>query len=47
MKEIIESITDDNTVEMQASCIELVLEGMHLNKLLNKDRLQGEALYRM
>ena len=47
MKEIIESITDDNTVEMQASCIELVLEGMHLNKLLNKDRLQGEALYHM
>ncbi|HIE84429.1 MAG TPA: hypothetical protein EYQ00_11550, partial [Dehalococcoidia bacterium] len=47
MKEIVSSITDDNTVEMQASCIELVLEGMHLNKLLNKDKLQGEALYRM
>jgi hypothetical protein len=47
MKEIVDSITDDSTIEMQASCIELVLEGMHLNKLLNKDKLQGEALYRM
>jgi magnesium chelatase subunit I len=47
MKEIVSSITEDNTVEMQASCVELVLEGMHLNKLLNKDKLQGEALYRM
>ncbi len=29
-----------------ASAIELVLEGMHLSKRLNKDAVGGKALYR-
>ena len=32
--------------EVRASVIELLLEGLHLNKRLNKDELEGRALYR-
>jgi len=32
--------------EAQASVLELVLEGLHLNKRLNKDDLDGKVLYR-
>ena len=29
-----------------ASAVEFILEGLHLNKKLNKDRLAGKATYR-
>ena len=32
--------------EVKASVLELLLEGLHLNKRLNKDELEGRALYR-
>jgi magnesium chelatase subunit I len=32
--------------EVQASVLELVLEGLHLNKRLNKDEMDGKVLYR-
>ena len=32
--------------EVKASVMELLLEGLHLNKRLNKDELEGRALYR-
>jgi len=32
--------------EIKASVIEFLLEGLHLNKRLNKDELDGKALYR-
>jgi magnesium chelatase subunit I len=32
--------------EVKASVAELLLEGLHLNKRLNKDELEGRALYR-
>ena len=32
--------------EVKASVIEFLLEGLHLNKRLNKDQLDGKALYR-
>jgi magnesium chelatase subunit I len=32
--------------EVRASVIEFLLEGLHLNKRLNKDELDGKALYR-
>jgi len=31
---------------VRASVIEFVLEGLHLNKRLNKDEMGGRALYR-
>ena len=32
--------------EAQASVLELILEGLHLNKRLNKDEMDGKVLYR-
>jgi magnesium chelatase subunit I len=32
--------------EAQASVLELILEGLHLNKRLNKDEMEGKVLYR-
>jgi magnesium chelatase subunit I len=32
--------------EVQASVIEFLLEGLHLSKRLNKDDVDGRALYR-
>jgi magnesium chelatase subunit I len=33
-------------VAVIASCVEFVLEGLHLNKRLNKDRVGGRTQYR-
>jgi magnesium chelatase subunit I len=46
LAEVVGSISGDERAEVQASAIEFVLEGLHLNKRLNKDRLTGQALYR-
>jgi magnesium chelatase subunit I len=46
LAEAVGSVTGDERAEVQASAIEFVLEGLHLNKRLNKDRLTGQALYR-
>jgi len=32
--------------EVRASVIEFILEGLHLNKRLNKDEVEGRAIYR-
>ena len=32
--------------EVRASVAEFLLEGLHLNKRLNKDELDGKSLYR-
>src|SRR6202165_1097907 len=32
--------------EVRASVIEFILEGLHLNKRLNKDEIEGRAIYR-
>jgi magnesium chelatase subunit I len=31
---------------VQAAAVEFVLEGLHLNKRLNKDAVSGQARYR-
>jgi magnesium chelatase subunit I len=43
---LVGEITSDERPEVQASAIEFVLEGLHLNKRLNKDKSTGQALYR-
>ena len=40
------SIVDAETPEHIASGVELVLEGLHLSKRLNKDSVGGRASYR-
>jgi magnesium chelatase subunit I len=46
LAEIVGSITSDERPQVQACAVEFVLEGLHLNKRLNKDRIGGQALYR-
>ena len=46
LAEVVGEITGDERPQVQASAIEFVLEGLHLNKRLNKDRVSGRALYR-
>jgi magnesium chelatase subunit I len=38
--------TDSEAPEIVASIIEFILEGLHLNKRLNKTRLEGKTVYR-
>ncbi len=46
LAEVVGAVTNDERPEVQASAVEFVLEGLHLNKRLNKDRLGTQALYR-
>lgn len=46
LAEVVGRVTSDERPEVQASAVEFVLEGLHLNKRLNKDRVGGQALYR-
>ena len=46
LAEIVGRVTNDERPQVQASAVEFVLEGLHLNKRLNKDRVGGQALYR-
>ena len=46
LAELVGTVTSDERPEVQASAIEFVLEGLHLNKRLNKDKVSGRALYR-
>ena len=46
LAEAVGEITRDERPQVQASAIEFVLEGLHLNKRLNKDRVSGRATYR-
>jgi magnesium chelatase subunit I len=46
LAEVVGHVTSDERPEVQAAAVEFVLEGLHLNKRLNKDRVTGRALYR-
>ncbi|MEI6665364.1 MAG: sigma 54-interacting transcriptional regulator [Chloroflexota bacterium] len=39
-------VTQDSNPAVQAAAVEFVLEGLHLNKRLNKDAVSGQARYR-
>lgn len=45
LRDAIERLGVEGTSTAQASAIEFVLEGLHLNRLLNKDRMDGVAIY--
>jgi magnesium chelatase subunit I len=44
--EAVRSIADSEKPEVIASAIELLLEGLHVNKRLNKTRQEGKIIYR-
>src|SRR5690606_27896269 len=43
LKDAIAQLGPDNRPAVQAAAIEFVLEGLHLNKRLNKDTIAGQA----
>jgi magnesium chelatase subunit I len=46
MAKAVKKMTDAETPEIIASLVEFILEGAHLNKRLNKTRVEGKTLYR-
>ena len=46
LAEAVGHLTNDERPQVQAAAVEFVLEGLHLNKRLNKDRVGKQALYR-
>ena len=46
LRDAVERVAPSGSPAVQASAIEFVLEGLHLNKRLNKDSLAGQARYR-
>jgi magnesium chelatase subunit I len=47
LRPVVDAVTHGDTRQaVQASAIEFILEGLHLNKRLNKDTLPGQARYR-
>jgi magnesium chelatase subunit I len=46
MAEALEKVGAQGSPPMQASAVEFVLEGLHLNKRLNKDKVAGRYQYR-
>ncbi len=47
MAEAVHKLAEDQSPAAQASAMELVLEGLHLNRKVNKDRLEGRFKYRV
>ena len=46
MPKAVKKLTDAETPEIIASAVEFVLEGAHLNKRLNKTKVEGKTVYR-
>jgi len=39
-------VADSKRPEVVAAAVEFILEGLHQNKKLNKDKVQGKIVYR-
>ena len=46
MTDLIKMVADSEQPEVIASAVEFILEGLHLNKRLNKSRAEGKTIYR-
>jgi magnesium chelatase subunit I len=46
MSQLVKKLTDKDTPEIIASAVEFILEGAHLNKRLNKTKVQGKTIYK-
>ena len=46
MAEVVKAVSDSERPEAIASAVEFILEGLHVNKRLNKARLEGKTVYR-
>lgn len=46
MADVVSKVTDSEQPEAIASAVEFILEGLHVNKRLNKTRSEGKTIYR-
>jgi magnesium chelatase subunit I len=46
MAKAVKKMTDAETPEIIASVVEFILEGAHLNKRLNKTKVEGKTIYK-
>ena len=46
LTEVIKMVSDSERPEAIASAVEFILEGLHVNKRLNKTRSEGKTVYR-
>jgi magnesium chelatase subunit I len=46
MTEAIKVVADSEKPAVLAAAVEFILEGLHQNKKLNKDKVQGKTVYR-
>jgi magnesium chelatase subunit I len=46
MAKAVKKMTDTETPEIMASIVEFILEGAHLNKRLNKTKVEGKTVYK-
>jgi magnesium chelatase subunit I len=46
LSKAIKKMTDAEVPETLASIMEFILEGLHLNKRLNKTKIEGKTVYR-
>jgi magnesium chelatase subunit I len=46
LPKVVKKMTNAETPEIMASIMEFVLEGLHLNKRLNKTKIEGKTVYR-
>lgn len=46
MKEAVNKLVNSNSPALKASAVEFVLEGLHINQLLNKESVGGRTTYR-
>jgi len=46
LADVIKAVDDSERLEAIASVVEFILEGLHLNKRLNKTRMEGKTVYR-
>jgi len=46
MAKAVKKLTDKDLPEITASVIEFILEGAHLNKRLNKTKVEGKTIYK-
>ncbi len=46
LAEVVKEVSDSERPEAIASAVEFVLEGLHVNKRLNKTKTEGKSVYR-
>jgi len=46
LADVVKVVNDSERPEALASAVEFILEGLHVNKRLNKAKIEGKTVYR-